>query len=116
MVHTSDRSAYRARFLREQHEQHSECVHHQRVPDRNHYDHHDLEKPEGTKPLYKLTYKDCRDIISRLETEYKTYEKWDSLMMLTLVMEIEAEYGVSIPMEKLGSVKTLADLYEFVKK
>lgn len=51
-----------------------------------------------------------------LETEYKTYEKWDSLMMLTLVMEIEAEYGVSIPMEKLGSVKTLADLYEFVKK
>ena len=36
------------------------------------YDHHDLEKPEGTKPLYKLTYKDCRDIISRLETEYKS--------------------------------------------
>lgn len=41
--------------------------------------------------------------------------KWDSLMMLTLVMEIEAEYGVSIPMESLGSIKTLADLYEFVK-
>ena len=36
------------------------------------YDHHDLEKPEGTKPLYKLTYKDCRDIISRLETDYKS--------------------------------------------
>ena len=41
--------------------------------------------------------------------------KWDSLMMLTLVMELEAEYGVSIPMEKLGNVNTLADLYEFVK-
>ena len=41
--------------------------------------------------------------------------KWDSLMMLTLVMELEAEYGVSIPMEQLGKVKTLADLYEFVK-
>ena len=39
----------------------------------------------------------------------------DSLMMLTLVMELEAEYGVSIPMESLGNVKTLADLYEFVK-
>ena len=37
--------------------------------------------------------------------------KWDSLMMLTLVMELEAEYGVSIPIERLGSVKTLADLY-----
>ena len=41
--------------------------------------------------------------------------KWDSLMMLTLVMELEAEYGVSIPMESLGNVKTLADMYEFVK-
>lgn len=50
-----------------------------------------------------------------MDTEYKTYEKWDSLMMLTLVMEIEAEYGVSIPVEKLGSIKTLADLYYFVK-
>ena len=41
--------------------------------------------------------------------------KWDSLMMLTLVMELEAEYGVSIPMESLGHVKTLADLYKLVK-
>ena len=40
---------------------------------------------------------------------------WDSLMMLTLVMELEAEYGVTIPMESLGNVKTLADMYEFVK-
>ena len=41
--------------------------------------------------------------------------KWNSLMMLTLVMELEAEYGVSISLEKLGNVKTLADMYEFVK-
>lgn len=41
--------------------------------------------------------------------------KWDSMMMLTLVMELEAEYGVSIPMEALGTVRTLADLYTFVK-
>ena len=49
-----------------------------------------------------------------MEMQYKK-GKWDSLMMLTLVMELEAEYGVSIPVESLGSVKTLADLYEFVK-
>lgn len=51
-----------------------------------------------------------------LETVYQEYEKWDSFMMLTLVMELEAEYGVSIPIESLGKVKTLADLYEFVKE
>lgn len=41
--------------------------------------------------------------------------KWDSLMMLTLVMELEAEYGVSIPMESLGNIQTLADLYDLVR-
>lgn len=41
--------------------------------------------------------------------------KWDSLMMMTLLMELEAEYNVSIPIEKLGDVQTLADLYAFVK-
>lgn len=49
-----------------------------------------------------------------MKTRYKD-GKWDSLMMLTLVMELEAEYGVSISMESLGKVETLADLYELVK-
>ncbi len=49
-----------------------------------------------------------------MDTAYRE-GKWDSLMMLTLVMELEAEYGVSIPMESLGHVKTLADMYAFVK-
>lgn len=50
-----------------------------------------------------------------METGYKDFERWDSFMMLTLVMEIEAEFGITIPMESLGNVKTLADLYEFTK-
>lgn len=50
-----------------------------------------------------------------MDIRYKEFSGWDSLMMLTLVMELEAEYGVSIPIESLGSVKTLADLYAFVK-
>lgn len=49
-----------------------------------------------------------------MDMKYKE-GNWDSLMMLTLVMELEAEYGVSIPLENLGKVKTLADLYEYVK-
>lgn len=48
-----------------------------------------------------------------MDTSYKE-GKWDSMMMLTLVMELEAEYGVSIPMEGLAEVNTLADLYKFV--
>lgn len=49
-----------------------------------------------------------------MDFKYKE-DPWDSIMMLTLVMELEAEYGVTIPMESLGSVETLADMYDFVK-
>lgn len=49
-----------------------------------------------------------------MDSPYKE-GKWDSLMMLTLVMELEAEYGVSIQMEAIGNVKTMADLYKLVK-
>jgi Phosphopantetheine attachment site. len=49
-----------------------------------------------------------------LHTEYKVFEKWDSLKMLTLVMELEAAYDVVIPIETLGRIKTLKDLYKLV--
>lgn len=55
---------------------------------------------------------DC-DAIS-LSTAYKEYEKWDSLMMLTLTMELEEEYGVAIPIEELENIKTLNDLFVLV--
>lgn len=51
-----------------------------------------------------------------METRYKEFEKWDSLMMLNLVMEIEEEYGVSIPMEKVGEVETLKNLFDLTKE
>ena len=51
-----------------------------------------------------------------LETEYNQYEKWDSLMMLNLIMELEVEYGISIPMEKVGEIKTLNDFWKMVSE
>lgn len=47
-----------------------------------------------------------------METKYKEYEKWDSLMMMNLIMEVEDEYGVSIPLETVGNIKTLKELYD----
>lgn len=49
-----------------------------------------------------------------METTYKEYMKWDSLMMLTLIMELEQEYGVLIPVESINSVRQLRDLYRMV--
>ncbi len=49
-----------------------------------------------------------------LETKYNEYEKWNSLMMLTLVMELELEYDINIPIESVNKVHSLRDLYEIV--
>ena len=35
--------------------------------------------------------------------------EWDSVMHLRLVMEAEARYGVSIPLESIPALHTLAD-------
>lgn len=50
-----------------------------------------------------------------LETAQEDVETWDSLMQLRLVGEIEAKYGVMIPMDDISKIKTLGDFYQFVK-
>ena len=47
-----------------------------------------------------------------METEYKVFDKWDSLMMMNLIMEVEDEYEASIPLESAGKIKTLKDLFD----
>ncbi len=47
--------------------------------------------------------------------KYQEYEKWDSIMMVRLVMEAERAYGKNIPIEAVREIETLADLYEHLK-
>ncbi|MCD8327079.1 MAG: acyl carrier protein [Lachnospiraceae bacterium] len=51
-----------------------------------------------------------------MDTGYKVYPEWDSLMMLNLIMEIEEEYQVRIPLERVGEIKTLGDMYDMIRK
>ena len=44
-----------------------------------------------------------------LETACGDIPEWDSVMHLRLVMEAEARYGVSIPLETIPNLRTLAD-------
>ena len=50
------------------------------------------------------------------ETAYGQHEKWDSLMHMRLVMEVEEEYDVEIPIDEVPNIKTLKDLYKYVEK
>lgn len=51
-----------------------------------------------------------------METKYKEFEPWDSLMMMTLIMELEAEYDIDIPIERIGDYKMLQDLFQLIEK
>ena len=46
------------------------------------------------------------------DTAYGQHEKWDSLMHMRLVMEIEEEYGVNISSEEFLQCQTIGDLYK----
>ena len=50
-----------------------------------------------------------------METAYKEYEPWDSMMLMNLIMDLEEAFEVSIPIEKVSNVKTLRDLFDIVK-
>ena len=48
------------------------------------------------------------------ETEYGSIPEWDSVMHLRLVMETEARYGTSIPLEEVPKLRRLADFAPYV--
>lgn len=49
------------------------------------------------------------------ETAYGTIDKWDSLMHMRMVMEIEEEYDVEIPIDEIPNIKTLKDFYKYIE-
>ena len=49
------------------------------------------------------------------DTAYGSIEKWDSLMHVKLVMEIEEEYDVEIPIDEVPNIKTLKDFYKYIE-
>ena len=49
-----------------------------------------------------------------LESACGSVPEWDSVMHLRLVMETEARYGTSIPLEAVPGLRTLADFAPYV--
>ena len=45
------------------------------------------------------------------ETAHGSIPQWDSIAQIRLVMEMEARYGVRVPLERVPKLKTIADFY-----
>ena len=51
-----------------------------------------------------------------LETGPADVEAWDSLAQINLVSEIEAEFGVSIPIEHIPEIRHIRDFLRYIEK
>ncbi len=49
------------------------------------------------------------------DTSYGVFAKWDSLMHMRMVMEIEDKYDIEIPIEDIPNIKTLKDFYKYIE-
>ena len=49
------------------------------------------------------------------DTTREEFTKWDSLMHLRLVMEIENEYDIEIPIDEVPNIKKLKDFFTYIK-
>lgn len=47
---------------------------------------------------------------------FKEYDEWDSLAQLTLIAELDSNYGVTIDAEAFDKLTTLQDLLDEVTK
>lgn len=45
----------------------------------------------------------------------ETCEKWDSMAVLNLVVELESEFDVSIEPEEIGEMKSFTDIIRILK-
>lgn len=50
------------------------------------------------------------------ETAYGSIPEWDSVMHLRLVMETEARYGSSIPLDVVPTLLKLADFLPYIEE
>ena len=51
-----------------------------------------------------------------LDTGPEDVEAWDSLAQINIVSEIEAEFGVSIPIEQVPEIKHIRDFLPYLEK
>ena len=47
--------------------------------------------------------------------KFREYDEWDSITLLSLVVMLDDNYGITIPREEFEMLETVNDLFERVK-
>ncbi len=65
----------------------------------------------------------CEKLANILETDevksediLKDFEEWDSLSVLSIIVMIDSDYGVTIFAKDIMKLKTIKDLFSYIQK
>ncbi len=47
--------------------------------------------------------------------EFRNYEEWDSLAVLSLIAMIKQNYNITIPRKDFDELNTVSDLFEYIQ-
>jgi acyl carrier protein len=50
-----------------------------------------------------------------MDTAFKELDEWDSLSQLTLIADLDENFGVTISTTDFGKINTIQELFDFVK-
>ena len=74
---------------------------------------------EGERKVEESFIAFVADIIDvtkiNLDTTYGAIDNWDSLMHMRLVLEIESEYQIEIPINEIPKINSLRDFYKYIQ-
>ena len=49
------------------------------------------------------------------EDEFRNYEEWDSLAVLSLIAMIKQNYNITIPRKDFDELNTVSELFEYIQ-
>lgn len=67
------------------------------------------------KFLDQLTELLERDTPVLMEDVFREYDNWDSLAYLSVISFVDDEFGLVIPRDEFGKLKTIGEIYSFIQ-
>lgn len=64
---------------------------------------------------FKDQYMDSDSIEMNPQTDFRQAGSWDSLTGMAVLVMIKEEYGVDISVETFKNLRTVSDVYEFIR-
>lgn len=51
----------------------------------------------------------------RLQDNFREFEEWDSLAVLSVIATIKQNYGITIPRKEFDALATVEELYNYIE-